>query len=135
MSQWFRMRTLFPSSDFDELFYLVYDYKVHNVFHEINSIFLKIFKHNWGHSGEKPFQCSFCQKTYIQSSNSTTHKCNHSGKKPFQCSLCLKLFKTSHKCNAFKGSLNGEKNSNDSSVKRHFLNIVIYTYINSCLVE
>jgi uncharacterized Zn-finger protein len=42
---------------------------------------------------ERPYQCSFCDKSFKQKSNLTEHERIHTGDKPYQCSFCHKKFK------------------------------------------
>ena len=46
-------------------------------------------------SGEKPFSCKECLKSFTLSSNLKIHKRIHSGEKPFSCKECLGSFTAS----------------------------------------
>ena len=45
------------------------------------------------HSGEKPYQCKYCNKAFSTSGNLKQHeRIIHSSKKPFKCEFCSKRF-------------------------------------------
>ncbi|XP_062977914.1 zinc finger protein 883-like [Elgaria multicarinata webbii] len=56
-----------------------------------NSFHKKDLKaHQRCHRRWKPFKCSWCEKSYAQSSNLTRHKRVHTGEKPYECAECGK---------------------------------------------
>lgn len=44
------------------------------------------------HTGERPYKCSKCPRTFIQSNDLKIHLRRHTGEKPYKCGVCSEGF-------------------------------------------
>ena len=65
--------------------------------------------HYHSHTGEKPFKCSICEKSFNASGKLTIHKHYHTRERKFQCSLCQKAFTQSGHLTVHKRIHTGQK--------------------------
>ncbi|CAG0902681.1 unnamed protein product, partial [Cyprideis torosa] len=65
--------------------------------------------HEFNHTGQKPFACRICGKSFAQSSDLFRHKLMHTGEKPFACRICGRSFARSSHLSMHKLMHTGEK--------------------------
>jgi hypothetical protein len=71
------------------------------------------------HTGEKPYECDICKRTFRKNSDLTSHKRVHTGEKPYSCDVCQKSYTTS------SGLSNHKKRNHIERMKSKNTNIPI----------
>jgi len=61
------------------------------------------------HTGEKPYNCKYCERKFVQVANLRRHLRVHTGERPYACDMCTSRFSDSNQLKAHMLIHNNEK--------------------------
>lgn len=80
-----------------------------------------LYSHSKVHSSLKPYECSYCEKRFTHQSTLTSHVRIHTGEKPYVCSVCGKSFIQSSNLSLHMRVHSGNYNANFIVERKRFL--------------
>lgn len=76
---------------------------------KIHCFILFILAHSRHHSGQRPYACTICGRTFSTNGNRLRHEKSHAGDKEFQCIECNKWFTSATNLEVHRRVHTGEK--------------------------